>query len=161
LKLETLDLGENVLKESGAENLAAAKCLSELKILRLDRCEIPEGGAVHLAKTASFVEGLRILEAGHNHFGSAGLEAILQRTSTTLHSLGLRNNTLTDNGVALLAESPASNELIELDLGENALTDGAAKSLGKTANLHRLLILRIGDNPKLGYKALASSSLGK
>jgi Ran GTPase-activating protein (RanGAP) involved in mRNA processing and transport len=161
LKLETLDLGENVLKDSGAENLAAAKCLSELKSLRLDRCEIPEDGAARLAKTASFIEGLRILEAGHNHFGSAGLEALLQRSSTTLHTLGLRNNTLTDQGAALLAESPASNELLELDLGENALTDGAAKALGKTANLRRLLILRIGDNPKLGYEALASSPLGQ
>lgn len=161
LKLETLDLGENVLKDSGAENLAAAKCLSELKILRLDRCEIPKDSAVRFAKTASFVQGLRILEAGHTDFGSAGLEALLQRSSTTLHSLGLRNNTLMNEGAALLAQSPASNELLELDLGENHLTDAAAKSLGKTKNLRRLLILRIGDNPKLGYQALASSPLGK
>ena len=161
LKLETLDLGENILQESGAENLAAAKCLSELKHLRLDRCEIPQAGAVHFAKTASFIEGLRILEAGHNHFGSAGLRALLERSSTTLHSLGLRNNTLTHEAVALLSESPASNELLELDLGENALTSAAAKSLGTTANLRQLLILRIGDNPNLGYKALASSPLGQ
>lgn len=163
LRLESLDLGENVLKDGGAENLAAAKCLSELKILRLDRCEIPEAGALQLAKRASFVEGLRILEAGHNHFGSAGLEALLQRSSTTLHTLGLRNNTLTNQGAALLAESPASNELLELDLSENALTDGVwfAKSLGNTPNLRRLLILRIGDNPELGYQALASSPLGQ
>lgn len=36
-KLETLDLGENVLQDFAAENLAAANCLSELKIHRLDR----------------------------------------------------------------------------------------------------------------------------
>jgi uncharacterized protein (TIGR02996 family) len=161
LKLETLDLSENVLNDGGAENLAAATCLNELKILRLDRCEIPEDGAVLLAKTASFAPGLRILEAGHNHFGSAGLEALLQRSSTTLHSLGLRNNTLTNHGATLLAESAASNELLELDLGENALTDDAAKSLGNTENLRRLLVLRIGDNPKLRYKPLASSLLGQ
>lgn len=161
LKLETLDLGENVLTDSGAEHLAAAECLSELKNLRLDRCEIPEVGAVHFAKTASFLEGLRILEAGHNHFGSPGLKALLERSSTTLHSLGLRNNSLTNEDAALLAESPASNELLEIDLGANALTVGAAKSLGTTANLRRLLILRIGDNPKLGYRALASSPMGQ
>jgi uncharacterized protein (TIGR02996 family) len=161
LKLESIDLGENVLEDSGAENLAAAKCLSELKILRLDRCEIPEDGAAHLAKTAPFVEGLRILEAGHNHFGSAGLDTLLQRSSTTLHTLGLRNNSVWNEGAALLAESPASNELLELDLVENALTADAAKSLGKAKNLRRLLILRVGDNPKLGYEALASSPLGQ
>jgi len=161
LKLETLDLGENVLSDSGAENLATAECLSELKTLYLDRCEIPEDGAVQFSKTAPFLDGLRILEAGHNHFGNTGLRALLDRSSRTLHSLGLRNNTLTNEGVALLAESPASNELCELDLGENALTVGAAKSLSKTENLSKLKILRVGDNPKLGYKALGSSPLGK
>ncbi len=161
LKLETLDLGENILENGGVEYLAAAKCLSELKILRLDRCEIPESGAAHLMKTASFIEGLHILDAGHNDFGNTGVGALLQRSSTTLHSLCLRNNTLLDEGAALLAESPASNELLELDLGENHLTDEATKSLGNTGNLRRLLLLRIGDNPKLRYKALASSPLGQ
>ena len=161
LKLETLDLGENLLNDSGARHLAAAKCLSELKKLRLDRCEISEADAVIFAKTASFFEGLHILEAGHNYFGSAGLKAILQRSSTTLHSLGLRNNTLTNEGATMLAESPASNALLELDLGENALTARAMRSLGTTANLSGLSILRVGENPKLGYEALALSPMGQ
>ena len=161
LKLDTLNLGENILKDTGAESLAAATCLSDLKELRLDRCEVPEAAAVNFARTATLLEGLRILEAGHNHFASAGLEAILERSSTTLHSLGLRNNTLSNEGAALLAKSPASNALLELDLAQNALTSGAAKLLGSTENLRELLILRIGDNPKLGYKALASSPTGQ
>jgi len=45
LRLETLDLGENVLKELGVEYVATARCLRELKELRLDRCEIPLAGA--------------------------------------------------------------------------------------------------------------------
>lgn len=161
LKLDTLNLGENILKDSGAESLAAATCLSDLKELRLDRCEIPEAAAFNFARTATFLEGLQILEAGHNHFGNAGLKAILERSSTTLHSLGLRNNTLSNEGAALLAKSPASNALLELDLAENALTSGVTKLLGSTENLRELLILRIGDNPKLGYKALASSPTGQ
>ena len=59
LRLETLDLGENVLKELGAEYLAMAACLRELKALRLDRCEVPLGGARKLAKKAAFLDGLR------------------------------------------------------------------------------------------------------
>lgn len=161
LKLDTLNLGENILKDSGAESLAAARCLRDLKELRLDRCEVPEAAAVNFARTATLLEGLRILEAGHNHFGNAGLKAILERSSTTLHSLGLRNNTLSNEGAALLAKSPASNALLELDLAQNALTSGATKLLGSTENLRELLILRIGDNPKLGYKALASSPTGQ
>lgn len=161
LKLETLDLGENILTDSGAENLAAAKCLSELKTLRIDRCEIPENSAVHFAQTAPFLECLNIMEAGHNHFGGAGLRALLQRSSPTLHTLGLRNNSLMDEGAALLAESAASNELRELDLSDNSLTATSAQSLGAAANLLRLLVLRIGDNPSLDHEAFASSSLGK
>ena len=45
LRLESLDLGENILKELGADYLAGADCLSELRTLRLDRCEIPLAGA--------------------------------------------------------------------------------------------------------------------
>jgi uncharacterized protein (TIGR02996 family) len=41
LRLETLDIGENVLKELGVAYLASAPCLSELKALWLDRCEVP------------------------------------------------------------------------------------------------------------------------
>lgn len=160
LELESLDIGENILEHSGAANLAAAACLRELKSLRLDRCEIPEDDAIRFATKAPFVEGLRILEAGHNHFGNAGLAALLERESTTLHSLGLCDNNLTNEAAALLAESDASNELLELDLGENALTADAADSLGTTANLRRLLTLRIGENPDLGG-AIASSPLGQ
>ena len=161
MKLETLDLRENVLQDSGAEFLAAAECLNELRILRIDRCEISQSSAVRFAENASFLDGLRILEAGHNHFGSAALQALLERSSATLHSLGLRNNTLGNEGAKLLAESPASNALLEVDLGENSLTSGAAKALGATDQLSRLLVLQVGDNPKLGYKAINASPLGK
>ena len=161
LKLEALDVRENILTGSGAQHLAGASCLSDLKTLRMDRCEISQDDAVAFAQTAPFLDGLRILEAGHNHFGLTGLQSLLGRSSTTLHTLGLRNNSLANEGVLLLAESPASNELLELDLAENQLTRSVVKSLGETEHLRQLLILRIGDNPKLGYKPLADSALGQ
>ncbi len=161
IELESLDLGENVLTDSGAGHLAVAGCLRELKELRLDRCEITGDAAVRFAETARFIEGLRVLQASHNHFGNAGLSALLQRSSTTLHSLGLRNNSLTNEGAVVLAGSAGSNALRELDLSDNGLTTLAGRALGGTENLQSLEVLRAGDNPKLGYKALELSPLAQ
>ncbi|MCR9200156.1 MAG: TIGR02996 domain-containing protein [Planctomycetaceae bacterium] len=160
LKLDSLDLGENIIGR-GAETLAAADCLRDLKVLKLDRCEIPEDSGVRFVQSAAFLDGLRMLDVSHNHFGNAGLQAMLERASSTLHTLRLRNSSLNEAGVAALAHSPASNELIELDLAENGLTSTARQALGTTPQLQRLLVLHAGDNKQLGYKPLAISQLGR
>jgi uncharacterized protein (TIGR02996 family) len=147
LRLEALDVGENVLKQLGVEYVAAAPCLRELKALRLDRCEIPLAGACLFAKKAAFLDGLRILDVGHNHFGPAGLTALLEREPPALHTLGMRDNDLFDKGAALLAESPASDGLLEVDLSQNGLGAAAALALGESAHLGQLLVLRLADNP--------------
>lgn len=162
LRLEVLDVGENILNEAGVKHLAAAKCLRELKVLRMDRCEVPLAGARHLAK-AAFLDGLRVLDVGHNSFGPAGLTAVLDRQPPQLHTLRLRNNDLFDNGATLLAESPASDTLIELDLTMNGMGAAAAEALGAAAHLRSLRVLKVGDNSinaKAG-EALAASPLGK
>jgi uncharacterized protein (TIGR02996 family) len=161
LRLETLDLGENVLKERGVANLAGAACLGELKMLRLDRCEIPLAGARQLAK-AAFVSGLQILDVGHNNFGPAGLNALL-KSEPSLHTLGMRDNDLFDKGVALLASSPASDVLLEVDLGHNGLGDAAALALGESEHFRELRVLRLADNPIKAAAAatLAASPLGQ
>ncbi len=163
LRLETLDLGENVLKELGAEYVATAPCLRELKALRLDRCEIPLDGARVLAKKATFIDSLRVLDIGHNHFGPVGLGALLERAPPSLHTLRMRDNDLLDKGAALLAESPASDELLELDLRQNGLGAAAALALGESPHLRGLLILRLGENAinESAAATLAGSALGQ
>ncbi len=163
LRLEVLNLGENVLKELGAEQLATAPCLRELKALRLDRCEVPLAGARLLAKKASFLDGLRLLDVGHNHFGPVGLADLLEREPPALHTLRMRDNDLFDKGAALLAESPASDALLEVDLSQNGLGAAAALALGETAHLRGLLVLRLKDNQinKSAAAALAASPLGQ
>ena len=101
------------------------------------------------------------LDVSHNHFGNAGLEAILKRASQTLHTLRLRDNSLNGAGVAVLTNSPASNTLMELDLADNGLTSASRRALGTTDQLQRLLVLHAGDNRQLGYKPLALSPLGQ
>ncbi len=163
LRLETLNLGENVLKELGAEYIATAPCLRELKALRLDRCEIPLAGARMLAKKASFLDGLRLLDVGHNHFGSPGLAALLEREPPALHTLRMRDNDLFDKGAALLAQSPASNSLLEVDLSQNGLGAAAALALSESPHLRGLVVLRLVDNPinESAAATLAASPLGQ
>ena len=161
LQLESLDLGENMLKQLGVDHLAAAPCLSEVKALRLDRCEIPLAGARRLAK-ADFVSDLRLLDVGHNHFGPVGLAALLER-EPPLHTLRMRDNDLFDKGAALLAESPASNALLEVDLSQNGLGAAAALALGQSAHLRGLLVMHLSDNSisEPAAATLAASPLGQ
>jgi uncharacterized protein (TIGR02996 family) len=163
LRLEALDLGENVLKDVGAEYVAMVPCLRELKTLRLDRCEILQTGARLFAKKASFLGGLRRLDVGHNHFGPAGLADLLGRAPSELHTLQMRDNDLLDRGAELLAGSPASDTLLEADLSQNGLGPAAARALGESAHLRGLLVLRLADNPinESAAAELAASPLGQ
>jgi Ran GTPase-activating protein (RanGAP) involved in mRNA processing and transport len=163
LRLEALDVGDNVLKDLGAEYVATAPCLRELKVLKLDRCEILQSGARLFAKKASFLGGLRQLDVGHNHFGPAGLAALLERGPASLHTLRMRDNDLFDEGAKPLAESPASDGLLEADLSQNNLGHTATQALGESVHLRKLLILRLADNPinESAAAALAASPLGQ
>ncbi len=163
LRLQTLDIGENVLKELGVEYLAMAPCLSELKELKLDRCEVPQAGARVLAKKAAFLNELRILDVSYNHFGPAGLTALLEREPPFLHTLRMPDNDLFDKGAATLAESPASDTLLEVDLSANRLGSAAALALSQSAHLRQLLVLRLADNliHEVSAAALAASPLGR
>jgi uncharacterized protein (TIGR02996 family) len=163
LRLEALDLGENILKQVGAEYVAIAPCLRELKTLRLDRCEITLDGARLLTKKARFLDSLRLLDVGHNHFGPVGLTALLERKPLSLHTLRMRDNDVFDKGAAILAGSPASDALLEVDLSQNGLGATAALALSKSAHLRSLLVLRLEDNPisETAVAALAASPLGR
>jgi uncharacterized protein (TIGR02996 family) len=163
LRLETLDLGENILGEVGLSYLVSARCLRELKVLRLDRCEIPLAGARLLAKKAPFLDSLRLLDVGYNNFGPPGLAALMEREPPLLHSLRIPDNDLFDNGTALLAGSPASNSLLELDLSRNGLGPPSALALSESEHLGKLLVLRLADNPIIApaASALMASPLGQ
>jgi uncharacterized protein (TIGR02996 family) len=162
LQLDVLDLGENLLGDLGAAGLASASCLRELKVLNLDRCEIQSSGARGLAK-APFLGSLRRLNVNQNSFGPEGLHALLKKKSRDLHTLQIVNNDLGDKGVARLAESAASDTLLEVNLANNGQGFRAVSALVKSAHLRNLLVLRFTGNllDKLDATALASSALGK
>lgn len=163
LRLESLDVGDNLLRDLGAEYVASVACLKELKSLRLDRCQITHRGAGLFAKKAQFLSELRQLELGFNQFRQTGLAALLERKPAHLHTLGLRDNDLFDAGVELLANSPASDPLHELDLSRNGLTTSAILTLCDAEHLANLLILRMTDNriSEPTAAALATCPLGQ
>lgn len=162
LQLEVLDLGSNVLKDLGAAELARAPCLRELKVLELDRCEIALSGARRLAR-APFLARLRHLNVDHNSFGPDGLFALLEAKPQELHTLRMVNNDLGDEGVSRLAESPASDTLLEVNLAQNKWELHGVEALGRAKHLQNLFILRLHGNLIAGSaaKLLRKSPLGR
>jgi uncharacterized protein (TIGR02996 family) len=162
LQLDVLNLGGNLLRDLGAAELATAPCLRELKVLEVDRCEINLSGARRLAK-APFLRSLRRLNVNQSSFGPQGLHALLEKNPRELHTLQMVNNDLGDEGVSHLAESPASDSLLEVNLAHNYLGDHAAEALVKSKYLRNLLVLHLYDNPidKPAVADLVASPLGK
>jgi uncharacterized protein (TIGR02996 family) len=163
LQLDVLDVGANILKDVGAEYVALAPSLTSLKVLRLDRCEITLTGARLLAKKAAFLTDLRVLNVEHNHFGLAGLTALLDRKPKALHTLLMRDNDLGDDGGELLAGSPATDGLRELDVSQNGMKNNAAMYLSEAAHLGELVSLKMTDTPLKDWakEALRKSPLGQ
>jgi hypothetical protein len=162
LRLDILDLGQNLLRNLGPAHLASAACLRDLKVLVLDRCEMGSDGARQLAR-APFLDSLRLLKVDHNSFGPEGLHALLEAQSQTLHTLLIANNDLGDEGAVQLAASPGSDALLEVNMENNGLGDPAAQTLAKSRYLRNLLVLRLSGN-LIGWRPsidLEKSPLGK
>jgi Ran GTPase-activating protein (RanGAP) involved in mRNA processing and transport len=162
LQLDCLDLGENLIGDIGPSDLALAPCLSDLKVLELDRCEIRLSGARWLVN-ATFLGSLRRLNVDHNSFGPEGLYRLLEKKPPFLHTLQMVDNDLGDEGTAHLAESPASATLLDVNFAQNDLGFRAVQALVKSKHLRNLLVLRLTGNPidKLAVEALHASPLGK
>lgn len=162
LQLDVLDLGDNLIGDVGASDLALASCLSELKVLELDQCELHLSGARWLIY-APFLGSLRRLNVNHNSFGPEGLYRLLEMKPPFLHTLEMVDNDLGDEGAAHLAESRASVVLLDVNLDHNELRDQTAKALAKSKYLKNLLVLRLQNNEfsKQAIADLRISPLGK
>src|SRR5262249_1250192 len=90
LQLDVLNVGANWMG-GGTAYLASASCLRELKVLEIDRCEIPLVGARALAQ-APFLDSLRRLNVNHNSFGPEGLHTLLEKQPHELHTLEIVDN---------------------------------------------------------------------
>jgi uncharacterized protein (TIGR02996 family) len=162
MQLDVLDLGVNLLLAFGAENLATASCLRELKVLTIDQCEINTAAPLELAG-ATFLSSLRMLNVDHNSLGPEGLNELLEMKPPWLHTLKMVNNDLGDEGASYLAQLPALETLVELDLSENGLGKYAAAALASSEYLQNLVVLRLNSNEldRSARAELSESSLGK
>lgn len=162
LRLDVLDLGDNLLPGDGIENLSDSSCVSELAVLALDRCELQRASLRALAE-APFLSSLRKLNLSFNHVEPDELRLLLERSPEHLHSLHLFDNNLGNKGVELLAESPASNVFQQLDLGMNRLSGASAHALQQTKYLQNLLVLRLNYNliGQTDSEELRNSPFGK
>jgi hypothetical protein len=58
----------------------------------------------------------------------------------------MRDNDLFDEGGELLADSPASDVLLDVDLSQNRLGIATVRALSAAKHLKKLLVLRLADN---------------
>src|SRR5262249_44394404 len=154
-------IGANPQADDVYDYLGRAASLSELKVLKFDRCEMRVEDTRRVTE-ALFISSLRSLDISHNTLGPDGLSNLLAQRPAYLHTLTLRDTDVGD-GARHLAASPASDVLQEIDLSGNHLGHWAAAALQGTIHLRSLLILRLGDNAisERAANALAGSELGK
>ena len=163
LRLETLDLHSSKLDLQGMEMIAVAACLSELRHLIIDRCEIKPGMFTSYVEQSKHLGALRVLNVAQNEIGPTGLTALLERAPNSLHTLLVGDNDLHDRGVIALANSPATDSLLELDLNKNGIGPTGFAALTESEHMAQLLILRVHDNEmsETSQKSLQDSPLGQ
>jgi uncharacterized protein (TIGR02996 family) len=163
MRLQELDLHSNPLGDGAAEPLVQAACLSELKKLGIDRCQLSSAAVRTLSDRADFWQTLRLLNLSYNPLGVEGLQPLLERFPPQLHTLELCDCDLDDDALVQLAQSPVVDRLLELNLSKNNFGIGALRTLGETEHLPALLVLRIlkSQPEETLLQALQGSPLGQ
>jgi uncharacterized protein (TIGR02996 family) len=148
-RLRRLRLCSVGLGAEGARSLAGVAGLAGLEWLDLGGNHIRGAGAEALA-ASPHLGGLRALRLSGNPLGPAGARALaVWRHPRRLRSLHLSADDLGD-AAAVLAHSPAVEELHTLDLSHNDLTVAGVASLAASPRLARLTSLRLDGNLLLG-----------
>jgi uncharacterized protein (TIGR02996 family) len=163
MELDVLDVSGNAYRHD-AGVFADNPRLASLKVLSVSHFHNPDDAedVLDLA-SGRFMASLRALHLDGGEGAPDGLRPLLDAAPPLLHTLSLDNAYFQDGPVIELAESPASDGLLELDLRENDLGPAAAEALGASKHLRSLLVLRIGGNRRmgdLGMDMLALSPLG-
>ncbi len=127
-RLESLDLGANLIRDRGVRELATSPGFAGLISLNLTSNDV---GA----------RGTAILAAAH----------VLPK----LEALGLAHNSIGNRGARALARSPLLARLRALDLSGNRIGEEGARALLEAPELERLAYLNLSDN-ELGEDLLAA-----
>ncbi|KAF7686486.1 hypothetical protein HF521_015848 [Silurus meridionalis] len=137
LTVDTLDLSENKLRDSGVKRLSALLENPECKVkdLGLRNCDVSVEGCAALASALrSNPSHLRELDLSENNVGDSGvkfLSAVLENPHCKLEILRLWDCGVSDEGCAALASALRSNpsHLRKLNLSRNTVGDSGVKFL--------------------------------
>jgi uncharacterized protein (TIGR02996 family) len=154
--LRTLRLGENSLRDKGAQTLATAPSLANLTRLYLDNCWLKIAGvsalagSPHLANltlldlsgnslssddaralaASGYLTRLTSLSLARTHVGDKGARALARAANlSNLHALHLRDAGISGEGALALAASPYLEHLRTLDLTNNPIHNAGAEAL--------------------------------
>ncbi|XP_072894749.1 NACHT, LRR and PYD domains-containing protein 12-like [Hemitrygon akajei] len=133
--LTELNLSENELRDSGVKLVSAALRNLECKIQTLELRDVglTDSGAEDLASALSTNPSLTELDLSDNKLGDSGVKlvsAALGNPVCKIQKLELRKVGLTDSGAEHLVSALSTNpSLTELNLGINSLTDRSAPAL--------------------------------
>ncbi|XP_053493982.1 NACHT, LRR and PYD domains-containing protein 12 isoform X2 [Ictalurus furcatus] len=153
LTVDTLDLTESYLGDSGVKRLSAVLENPQCKVknLKLWCCGVSGEGCAALASALrSNLSHLRELDLSRNNLGNSGvkcLSAVLENPLCKLEILKLQCCDISGEGCAALASALRSNpsHLRELELSGNNLGDSGGKSLSAVLEnpLCKLEILKL------------------
>ncbi|XP_053365174.1 protein phosphatase 1 regulatory subunit 37 [Clarias gariepinus] len=152
--LQTLDLSNNAISDSGLEELSDGLRGQKagLRTLVLHNNQITHRGMTHLGSVLPFLRTLEMLDLSDNDLEDRGLhtlkEAIICNRSIT--RLVLASVKITCEGAVVLAEILAETRFLQtLDVRQNLILTGGLMAFALALKLnHTLVHLDLDQNPK-------------
>ncbi len=157
--MESLDLSENSISDSGLEALAISNSFPKIKKLELNNNHIGDDGIYALSQSNMFCNLQSLFLANNDLTTDSAISISKSPALTQLKSLDINNNDIRAEGTKALSESSNLKSIEYLDLGENRLGADGAKALAKSPNMKTLKFLRLNNNniQDVGISALAKS----
>jgi hypothetical protein len=142
--------------------LFTSPLLANIRELDLCNADLGNAGVTLLARSTQF-KSLESLDLGFNGLTDAGIET-LSRSSNMPNLTALAfndNDSITSDGLTLLANSPFFAGLTSLDVSGNDTGDSGLSAVIASPSMARLRTFRFNNNPigDAGLKALTTSPL--
>jgi Ran GTPase-activating protein (RanGAP) involved in mRNA processing and transport len=155
-RLEVLELSDNVIYDSGIDDLADAEGWESLREFKGHSMGLSHLAAAAFADAPIFSR-LETLEVAQNWLRDAGVARLVQGHSATWRILDLGQNEISDVGAEALARSPRVARLEQLVLRDNAIGARGVRALADSPHLARLRELELHGNLFGNEGALAES----
>lgn len=157
-RLEGIDLHGQRIGDDGAEVLAGAASLANLKNLEIGQNELGLRGLTAIL-ASPYLGGVEELDLSDNRPGGAWIVALASAGPRRLRRLTIQDNDLDWRAAVLLADAMAVEGVRELSLRGNPIGDQGAIALAGSTHLTQLRNLGLGscNIGDVGASALAGS----